>query len=85
MEGQQEDINVATGQAQAEAQRINIITPSNGALKGNPPVIFTGDRNTSRKFINNFDLWRLLNQNNDTMKKPLSRIVTSLVTWTATK
>jgi len=57
MEGQQEDINVATGQAQTEAQRINIITPSNGALKGNPPFIFTGDRNTSRKFINNFDLW----------------------------
>jgi len=78
MEGQQEDINVTTGQAQAEAQRINIITPSNGALKGNPPVIFTGDRNTSRKFINNFDLWRLLNQNNDTMKKPLSRVVTLL-------
>jgi len=78
MEGQQEDINFATGQAQAEAQRINIITPSNGALKGNPPFIFTGDRNTSRKFINNFDLWKLLNQNNDTMKKPLSRVVTLL-------
>jgi len=78
MEGQQEDINVATGQAQAEAQRINIITPSNGALKGNPPFIFTGDRNTSRKFINNFDLWRLLNQHNDTMKKPLSCVITLL-------
>jgi len=56
MEGQQEDINVTTGQAQAEVQRINIINHSNGALKGNPPFIFTGDRNTSRKFINNFDL-----------------------------
>jgi len=77
MEGQQEDINVA-GQAQAEAQKINIITPSNGALKGNPPFVFTGDRNTSRKFINNFDLWRLLNQHNDTMKKPLSRVVALL-------
>jgi len=78
MEGQQEEINVATGQTQADTQRINIITPSNGALKGNPPFIFTGDRNTSRKFINNFDLWRLLNQHNDTMKKPLSRVVTLL-------
>jgi len=78
MEGQQEDINVATGQAQAEAQKFNIITPSNGALKGNPPFVFTGDRNTSRKFINNFDLWRLLNQHNDTMKKPLSRVVALL-------
>ena len=79
MEGQQEDINVATGQAQAEVQRINIVThSSNSALKGNPPFIFTGDRNTSRKFINNFDLWRLLNQHNDTMKKPLSCVVTLL-------
>jgi len=79
MEGQQEEVNVATGQAQADAQRINIVThSSNGALKGNPPFIFTGDRNTSRKFINNFDLWRLLNANNDTMKKPLSRVVTLL-------
>jgi len=79
MEGQQEEINVATGQDQADVQRINIIThSSNGALKGNPPFIFTGDRNTSRKFINNFDLWCLLNQNNDTMKKPLSRVVTLL-------
>jgi len=78
MEGQQEDINVATGQAQDETPRINIITPSNGALKGNPPFIFTGDRNTSQKFINNFNLWRLLNQHNNTMKKPLSRVVTLL-------
>jgi len=78
MEGQQEDINVAIGQTQAEAQRINIITPSNGALKGKPPFIFNGDRNTSRKFINNFDLWRLLNQHNDTMKIPLSRVVALL-------
>jgi len=77
MEGQQEDTNIATGQDQTDAQRINIIT-HNGTLKGNPPFIFTGDRNTSRKFINNFDLWRLLNQNNDTMKKPLSRVVTLL-------
>ena len=78
MEGQQEDINVATGQAQADVQRINIVMHSNSALKGNPPFIFTGDRNTSRKFINNFDLWRLLNQNNDTMKKPLSQVITLL-------
>jgi len=78
MEGQQEDINVATGQAQVEAQSVNIINHSNGALKGNPPFIFTGDRNTSWKFINNFDLWQLLNKNNDTMKKPLSRVVTLL-------
>jgi len=78
MEGQQEDINVATGQAQAKAQRINIITPSNGALKGNPPFIFDGDRNKTRKFLMTWKLWKQVNKNNDTIKKPFFRIITIL-------
>jgi len=79
MAAQQEEINVTTGQSGQEAQRINVITsPANGALKGNPPPIFTGDRSTTRKFINNFDLWKAINQHNDTMKKPFSRVVTLL-------
>jgi len=79
MEGQQEEINVATGQTRQEAQRINIITnPTNGALKGNLPPIFTRDRSTTRKFINNFDLWKALNQQNDIIRKPFSRVVTLL-------
>jgi len=79
MAAQQEEINVATGQSEQEAQRINIITsPANGALKGNPPPIFNGDRSTTRKFINNFDLWKAINRHNDTMKKPFSRVVTLL-------
>jgi len=76
---QQEEINVATGQSGQEAQRINVITnPANGALKGNPPPTFTGDRSTTRKFINNFDLWKAINRQNDTMRKPFSRVVTLL-------
>jgi len=79
MAAQQEEINVATGQSEQEAQRINIITsPANGALKGNPPPIFNGDRSTTRKFINNFDLWKAINRHNDTMKKPFSRVITLL-------
>jgi len=79
MEGQQEEINVATGQAQQEAQRINVITnTSNGTLKGNPPFMFDGDRNKSHKFLLSWNLWAAINQNNDTMKKPFSRIVTML-------
>jgi len=62
MAGQQEEINVATEQAEQIAQRINVITsPTNGALKGNPPPIFTGDRSTTRKFVNNFNLWKAIN------------------------
>jgi len=79
MEGQQEEINVATGQAQMEVQRINIIShSSNGTLKGNPPFMFDGDRNKARKFLLGWNLWMAINQNNDTMKKPFSRIVTML-------
>jgi len=79
MEGQQEEINVATGQTQQDTQRINIITnTSNSTLKGNPPPIFDGDRNKTTKFLLNWDLWHAVNQANDTMKKPFSRIVTML-------
>ena len=79
MEGQQEDINVATGQAQQEVQRINIITnTSNGALKGNAPPIFDGDRNKAHKFLLSWNLWMAINQKNNTMKNPFSRIVTML-------
>jgi len=77
MEGQQEEINVATGQAQQEEQRINVITnTSKGALKGNPPPIFDGDRNKTTKFLLNWNLWHAVNRANDTMKKPFSRIIT---------
>jgi len=78
MEGQQEEINVATGQAQEQAQRINIINHSNGALKGNPPFMFDGDRSKICKFLLSWNLWTAINANNDTMKKPFSRIVTIL-------
>ena len=79
MEGQQEEVNITTGQAQQEAQRINIISnPSNGTLKGNPPPMLDGDRDKTHKFLLNWDLWAAVNQANDTMKKPFSRIITML-------
>jgi len=78
MEGQQEEINVAIGQAQQEAQRINIINSSNGTLKGNPPFMFDGDRNKTNKFLISWDIWAAINWNNDTMKKPFSKVVTML-------
>jgi len=79
MEGQQEETNVTTDQSQGEVQRINVITnTSNSTLKGNPPFIFDGDRSKTTKFLLNWDLWASINQKNDTMKKPFSRIVTML-------
>jgi len=40
--------------------------------------MFDGDRNKARKFLLGWNLWAAINQNNDTMKKPFSRIVTML-------
>ena len=79
MAGQQEEVNVTTGQAQQDVQRINVITnTSNGTLKGNPPPMFNGDRTKTCKFLLNWDLWIALNQNNNVMKKPFSRVIAIL-------
>ena len=68
-----------TGQASQETQRINVITnPTHGTLKGNPPFIFDGERSTTQRFMVNFDLFKAINWNNDTMKRPFNRIITML-------
>jgi len=60
---------------------INVINHnSNGALKGNPPPIFDGDRSKSRNFLTAFYLWRLTNKHNDTMRRPYTHI-TSLLSY----
>jgi len=66
------------GQQQPNINVINYHT--NGALKGNPPPIFNGDRSKSRNFLTTFYLWRLTNKHNDTMRKPYSR-VTALLSY----
>jgi len=66
------------GDMAATAPNINIITYSNGALKGNPPFIFDGNRQFSKKFLLTFQLWRMINKNNDTMKQLYSRVIAAL-------
>ena len=62
MAEQGEEINTMTGQAGQEVPRINVINnPAHGALKGNPPFIFDGDRSTTRCFMVNFDLFKAIN------------------------
>ena len=68
------------GQPQAPAQIA--ATNGNGALKGNPPVHFTGDRAKSRGFLNAFNLYKETNRNNETMKNPYSRVTTALTYMT---
>ena len=83
---QGEEINTMTGQAGQEVQRINIITnPAHGTLKGNPPFIFDGDRNTTWQFMVQFDLYKAINWNHNTMKRPFNRVITMLSYMDSTK
>ena len=66
-----------TGPEGQPQPNINVIN-HNGALKGNPPPIFDGERSKSRTFLTAFYLWRLTNKHNDTMRKPYSHITTLL-------
>ena len=78
MTDQTAEVNTATGAA-ANTPNINVIASSaNGALKGNPPFIFDRNRQTSKKFLMAFQLWRMINKNNDTMKRPYSQVIVAL-------
>jgi len=78
MTDQPAEVNTAT-EAAAHPPNINVITSNtNGALKGNPPFIFNGDRQLSKKFLMAFQLWRMINKTNETMKQPYSRVIAAL-------
>jgi hypothetical protein len=53
-----------------------------GALKGNPPTPFTGERSKSRGFLNAFNLFKETNCHNETMKNPYFRITSALTYMT---
>jgi hypothetical protein len=57
-------------------------TNGGGALKGNPPVPFTGERSKSRGFLNAFNLFKETNCHNETMKNPYSRVTSALTYMT---
>jgi len=78
MTDQPAEVNTATGAA-ANTPNINVIASNaNGALKGNPPFVFNGDRQSSKKFLMAFQLWRMINKTNDTMKRPYSWVIAAL-------
>ena len=43
-------------------------------MRGNPPAIFTGDHFKSNKFLEDFKVYRMANQENQTMRIPLERV-----------
>ena len=53
-------------------------TSSNGALRGQPPTIFTGDRTKSAEFLREFRRWRLINRTNEAISIPFQRVLTAL-------
>ena len=78
MTDQPTEINTATGAA-GNTPNINVIASNiNRALKGNPPFVFNGDRQLSRKFMLAFQLWRMINKANDTIKRPYSQVIAAL-------
>jgi hypothetical protein len=47
---------------------------NSGGMRGNLPAIFTGDRSKSDKFLEDFKVYRMANQGNQTMRIPLERV-----------
>ena len=43
-------------------------------MRGNPPAVFTGDRSKSDKFLEDFKVYRMANQGNQTMRILLERV-----------
>ena len=43
-------------------------------MHGNPPAVFTGDHSKSDEFLEDFKVYRMANQGNQTMRIPLERV-----------
>ena len=43
-------------------------------MHGNPPAVFTEDHSKSNKFLEDFKVYRMANQGNQTMRIPLERV-----------
>ena len=52
--------------------------PANGKWNGTPPEIFTGDWSKSNKFLQEFWLYRILNEENETMISPYKQAALTL-------
>ena len=45
-----------------------------GGMCGNPPAVFTRDHSKSDKFLEDFKVYQMANQGNQTMRIPLERV-----------
>jgi hypothetical protein len=53
---------------------VSTLPASDGALKGTGPAMYDGDKNKSREFMREFQLWWMQNDNNNSFKIPFQRI-----------
>jgi hypothetical protein len=74
----------AQGQQQQAAPQapVQVAATNGGALKGNPPIQFTGERSKSRGFLNAFNLYKETNCHNEAMRNPYSCVTTALTYMT---
>ena len=45
-----------------------------GGMRGNPPTVFTGDHSKSNEFLEDFKVYKMANQGNQTMRVPPERV-----------
>jgi hypothetical protein len=69
--------------AQQQTAPTTAAVTNGGALKGNPPAPFTGERSKGRGFLNAFNLFKETNRHNETMKNPYSRVTSALTYMTS--
>ena len=50
----------------------------NGGMKGNPPTIFTGNRDTSKTFLHEFGNYVDLNPNQESASIPYRRVILAI-------
>jgi hypothetical protein len=80
--GQQSAPQQQGAQQQQQTAPTMAAATNGGALKGNPPTLFTGERSKSRGFLNTFNLFKETNHHNETMKNPYSRVTLALTYMT---
>src|SRR6267142_4876422 len=65
-------------QAAALQQAVQAPHGTNGAMKGQPPTIFDGERLKTNQFMTEFQLWWMINNGAEVMNNPFQRIALCL-------
>lgn len=67
-----------TGAHQVAVGQASPVPAADEEMKGHPPEIFDGQRKNMRKFMTEFEVWRICNMRNDSMTHPFQRVALAL-------